>query len=104
MRKETKSYMYPAHGTRVCQQMLSKAKANGEVLCCVEKDFLIGTGITFRMFFNKGNPTSDIQVKPIYGKLRDENDPQFENKTIVAVTSMKAFWFPLGYYYFFTDK
>lgn len=103
MRRQTKMYMNPAHGARVCQQMLRAAEANGENLCSVEKDYLLGCGVTFRMFFKKELPLRRFRVMALVGKLRDERDPVFAGCRVHAVLSMKALWVTRGYYYYLEE-
>jgi hypothetical protein len=83
--------------------MLRNAEANGESLCSVEKGVLLGTGVTFRMFFRKERSPRRFRVAALYGRLRNEHDPIFDGCHVYAVLSMKAFWVTLGYYYFLEE-
>src|SRR5947207_11794912 len=102
MRKQTRVYGHPAHGVRVCQTLLHEAEVRGEALCSVEKGYILGTGVTFRMFFTKG-AARKIRVVMLWGGLRDDDDDTFTGQRINAVLSMKLLWITLGYYYFLED-
>ena len=103
MRKETRFYLYPGDGLRVCDTLLREAAARGERLCSVEKDYVLGTGITFRMFFTNGGRAPAIRVVLVWGSLKEANDRAFEGQQVRAVVSAKCLWIPLGYYYFLED-
>lgn len=80
--------------------MLQEAKADGEILISVEKDHLLGAGVTFRMFFDQSNDPGTYRIFACFGKLKKSDDPIFSIGKVIAILAMKIQWITIGYYYF----
>ena len=97
--KVTKLYNHPKHGIRVCEETIRLYVEKGYELVSVEKDYVLGCGITFRFFFILSSSNKSYKVFAKKGALLDPDSPQFQNYKIKNILSIKMLWFSLGNFY-----
>jgi hypothetical protein len=97
--KVTKLYNYPKHGVRVCEETISSYIENGYNLVSIEKDYILGCGITFRFFFIREPTNKTYKVITKMGALLEPDNSLFNGFKIKNILSMKFLWFSLGNFY-----
>ena len=62
--------MYPSHGVRICNNAIEQAAVNNLDLISIEKDFVLGCGITFRFFFTEKEIILKRKVRSSVWKIK----------------------------------
>ncbi len=95
--------MYPSHGVKICNDAIERAAANNQDLLSIEKDFVLGSGVTFRFFFIEKETIPKRKVIRVYGNLKKPDDPIFQELRVTSILSMKFIWFTIGYFYVLSE-
>ena len=99
IRQITRTYAYPSHAITVFNRIAEDLKNDGCGILAIEKDYLLGCGITFRFFSISMDGIPEYRLIPIYGRLRSSDDQRFDGLRIKQILSMKFLWFAIGYFY-----
>jgi hypothetical protein len=95
----TKLYNYPAHAVSVFDRVVHEQAKRGLSLRSVSKGHLLGSGVSLKFEFIRGDDEKEYRLTYRWGRFNDPSDKDLEGWVLIAQLPMRFAWMTIGNFF-----